>query len=248
MQHNVLDAKLGQIAAFIKKRANTILWAVLLAAIAVFIGTWGWRKYSDSIRQPQMDFEALTVRLNARDANMDDVLTKLKALAGQDSNRKVAAAASLSAAVEYANQALMARDQLTKSQQESAASEMYNSVIGRFSDMPEQVAKAYLGLGELAAGKGEIAAAKSNYEQALKLAPNGYPVKEFASKALADLDRLAVPVALAATAPFEPSSAPGVPAPSLPKNPVNPGQPGTPASPDPTPPARDVPIHRNPQK
>lgn len=242
LQHNVLDAKLSQFGRFIKKHANTITWVILIAAIVFLIASWAWRKHVESARQPQIEYDYLTVKLAARDANMDEILNRLKTLAGQDTNRRIAAAAAITAAVNYANQALMARDQLTRSQQEASATDLYNSVITRFSDMPDQVAKAYFGLGELAEGKGDLAAAKTNYEQAEKTAPNGFPVKDQASRALTNLAMLAGPVNLATTAPFIPASMP-VEATTQPVDSTKIAPTDTPA------PAhnRDVPLQRSPQ-
>ena len=208
LKQNVLDAELGKLVGFFRRRGTQLLWGVVGA---VLIGAIAWYAYSQHVRKVaaiQTQHDDL-VLLQDNPANDEQVIKGLGELADQVKVRWIAADACVRLGDLYARQALASASPADTVELIGKSSDWYRKPLADHPDNAMAVAKAHLGLGLLAETQGAFAEARKEYQavtQQKGLA--GYPVATLAEKKLAALAALESPVRMATTLPSQPATAP----------------------------------------
>lgn len=236
LQHNVLDAELGKVIAFIKRRGTHLAGGLLIVAVVVFVVVSLARSKRGDDEQRQTQFHQA---LEMGPGNRLDEKRRLeifKSLTLQTSDKKLASLACVAAGDVYATMLAVGRMQMSDAEaREHAdqAAEWYNKVIAEFGDHPVAVAKAHFGLAKLAENRGDLDAAREEYETiGLMEAPlAGQPLQLFARAGLNSIDDLAELVRMASTAPADPNAATQPADANAPVDPNVPPDPSVPAAP-----------------
>jgi len=206
LQHNVLDAELGRIIDFLKRRGGQILWAIIAAAaiiaLVVLINNWTAKK----ALQRQREFTRLrsdpTLTAEAR----MEGLTRLASA----SDDRVAAMAWVQLGSQYVGRMVLGGGNVPQGELPDLADQAeqaYRRVLTEFSDRPMQVAQAHLGLGRLAEARGDAQAARQEYQAVLAMIDMaGHPVGLQARESLAILEASPGKVPLATSMPAGPQA------------------------------------------
>ncbi len=201
LQHNVLDAELGKIIGFLKRRGGQILWAIIAAgaiiALVVLINNWTAKKGL----QRQREFTRLrsdpTLTAEAR----VEGLTRLASA----SDDRVAAMAWIQLGNQYVGRITLGRGNIPQGELTDLADQAeqaYRRVLAEFADRPMQVAQAHLGLGRLAEARGDAQAARQGYQAVLAMIDMaGHPVGLQAREGLAILQASPGKVPMATSMP-----------------------------------------------
>ena len=197
LKQNVLGAELGKVIKFLKKRGSLIAWGILAASLITLIAVWSYKGAKATQRELLDEFDSLVS--GGPGTNPQQWLQRMRALADQDKNQRLAVRAS----VEYADRC--AAQGLT-----DQADSYYRRVISDFSDQPTEVAKAHLGLGKLAESERRFDDAQVEYEAVRRMIEltDAHPLVIEAERCLDAMERLRRPVRMAATAPAEPTTQP----------------------------------------
>jgi len=212
LQRNVLDAELGKVIAFIKRRGTLLAGGLLIVAVAVFVivSLVRGKRGDDEQRQTQFH-QALEMRPGDT-LDEDRRLDVYKSLAQQTSDPKLASLAAVAVGDVYATMLAVGRMQMSDAEaREHAdqAAEWYNKVIAEFGDHSLAVAKAHFGLAKLAENRGDLDAAREEYEiiGEMEALLAGQPVQLFALTGANGIDNLVESVRMASTAPADPNAA-----------------------------------------
>jgi len=213
LQQNVLDAELGKVIDFFKRRGTTILWGVGIAALIVLVGVYVHRRHQAKLSVPQQRYDRLKATARFGVADPDQLLRTLETLADQRDNKEVAALASVDVGDTCAMRNLIGT-KLTGAERAKLAQnarQRYQLVLREFSDLPAAVGRAHLGLAKLAENRRDFSAARVQYQAALGLGdPAGPITRAMAQDGLNRLEDLATPVRLATTLPSRPTAAPAI--------------------------------------
>ena len=211
LQENVLSAELSQVVDFFKKRGTAIAWGVLIAALIVFVAVYVRGRSRQKHARLQAQFNTAMTDLALPP---EDRIRLLEELAGQDDRQDIAALATVSLGDEYTRKSMttmagpLADPAEWKSFADRAAA-YYRRAISSFADQKPAVARAHLGLGKLAESRGDLEAAREEYQAVLKIAGlAGHPAAQQAARNMQQLSVLAEPVRMASTAPAEPTTKP----------------------------------------
>jgi tetratricopeptide (TPR) repeat protein len=230
LQQNVLDAELSKAVTFFRKYGATLSWAALALIILIFIGMYAYRQHQTRLDNLQTDYVGATLLLRQMEAGIsfvgEDPVTKMRKLAEQDSDRRIAAMASVALGDFFASQyevGLMAvktsetapagkdaasqiRTQVTTIPAEmrtgyyNDAQACYQAVLDKYPENALQAARARVGLAKLAEDKGDLARAREYYEETRKMTELvGEPVMIEAERSLARLADYKGPVRMATT-------------------------------------------------
>ncbi|MBN1942987.1 MAG: tetratricopeptide repeat protein [Phycisphaerae bacterium] len=200
---NTLDSEIAKLKEFFRRYGSKLSWGLLIVAVIVF-GVVLWNRRAEQKRaEVQYQYDQVRSLAVQKDANRDEILTRLRALSEQDSVPWVAADAALTLGRVYAVEALTAPTGKTRKLALDAAQTSYQRVIDAFDDYPVAVAGAQLGLGKLEETQDQLEAARKRYQLVLDMPGlDGYPVKTLAQEALHQLDSLeGKPIRLATTLP-----------------------------------------------
>ena len=209
LKQNVLDAELGKLVSFFKRRGTYILWGVVGAALIVAL-VWyvrGQRRQRGD--EVQSSYDRLVMLYHDPTAEAE-VLAGLQELASQDRIKRIAADACVRIGSIYVRQALASGLDSERAELFSRAEDQYRRAIESFPDESLAVAKAHYGLAKLAESRRDFQAATSSYQAVLRMPEvRGYPVAALAEAGLRGLKDLEAPVQLATTLPStQPASAP----------------------------------------
>ena len=212
LQRNVLNAELGRIVTFVKRRGTHLAGGLLLVAVVIFVivGLARGRRGDDEQRQTQFH--------QALEMGSQDMLDEerrigvYKSLAEQTSDLKLASLAAVAVGDTYATMLAVGRTQMSDtevSERADQAAEWYNKTIAEFADHPIAVAKAHFGLAKLAENRGDLDAAREEYEiiGEMEALLSGQPVQLFALAGANGIDSLVESVRMASTAPADPNAA-----------------------------------------
>ena len=211
LQHNVLDAELARIIAFLKRRGATIAWCVLIALLIISVGLYVHHRRRRKLNVPQQKYDRLERLAASQRAVPAELLKAFRELADQRDSEQVAAMASVWVGDICLRQYLT--DTLLTSPERSdrlrEARESYQKVLREFSDFPLATAKARLGLARLAENRRDTATAKAQYEALAAMGDSAGPiVRMLALEGVRRLRNPGDPVRLAATLPASPTTAP----------------------------------------
>jgi len=199
LQHNVLDSELGQLLGFFKRKGNQLAWGVLIIVAIVFAGVYLYRQSQAKKLQVQTEYSQY---LQSR-APVDEQIEGFKTLAAQDTDERIAALSCVQIGSLSAKK--MLTDTLTDDQRQTLADqadEYYRLVVNSFPQQKPAVAQARLGLGKLAEGRGEYAAAKEHYLAVETMSElTGQPVLAEAKASLKRLNSLKAPIRMSTSIP-----------------------------------------------
>jgi len=203
LQQNVLDAELGRVIDFLKRRGGQIFWGIVAAAavvaLIVLINNWTTKK----ALQRQREFVRLTNDPTLTPEAREDGLIRLASA----SDDRVAAMAWIRLGNQSVGRMVLQEGKIP--QEELAglaeqAEEAYRKVLAKFPDRPIQVAQAHLGLGRLAEARGDPAAARQEYQAVLAMIDMaGYPAGLQARESLAILAASPGQIPLATSRPAD---------------------------------------------
>ncbi len=204
LQQNVLDAELGKVVGFFKKRGSWIAWGVLIAALIVFLVVYVRGRGRREIEKLQARYDQLMSVQFRPGVDIAEILAGFKALVDQDDDERIAALACVRVANMYAASSRSA-SQRTGSEWltfVAQAEKYYHRAIENFPDERLAVAEAHLGLAKLAESRTppNLNAARNQYQAIIKVPQlAGYPVMREAQRSLAALDALGEPIPMATT-------------------------------------------------
>jgi predicted negative regulator of RcsB-dependent stress response len=185
LQHNVLDAELGQILGFFRRHGAKLSYGLLAVAVVVL----GWTLWHRHAVSKQVDiqnrYEQLRVLAARPGAKPEDLAAGFRELAEQDTVPWVAADALVSLGHMHATQAVLNDDPQARRKAQAEARSAYQQVVQQFGGHPAIAAAARVGLGKLAEDEQKFDEAKKQYQAVLDM-PNigGYSVRREAQAAL----------------------------------------------------------------
>ncbi len=209
LHENVLGVELAQAVDFLKKRGTLIAWGALIVALVVFVGFYAYKKSREARAEVQFKFDTAMTDLRLKP---DERVRILADLSRQDDDEQIAALATAELGAEYARRMAFAGVATNPAEWRrlgDQAAGYYRLVLSNFAEQELAVAKAHLGLGRLAENRGDLEAARAEYQavlNAIKLA--GRPVVQQAATSLVQLRLLAQPAPMATTAPAAASTQP----------------------------------------
>ena len=220
LKQNVLDAELAKGVKFLKKRGAHIAWGVLIAALIIFAVVYIRSRKTSAMGNVQARFRQLTryadnpgLAQDSPDASADNVLAGFKELAQQDTDERIAALSTVRVGEIYAQRAFVAAA-TDKTAQEGFLEDSagyYRKAIASFPEQSQAVARAHLGLAQLAETRGDLDAARTEYKAVAAMGARAPAnMVELAADSLKKLDKLDTRP-LAATAP-SPATKPSPPA------------------------------------
>lgn len=214
LKQNVLDAELGQIVGFLKKRGTYLAWGLLIIAMIVLVYTYVQRRKRSNLQELRAEYDR--VRTNQK-ITPEARLTKMKefidpapdgtaALATGD--QRTTALAMLDVANEYAARFASSGSNVTPQQRRSygtLADRYYRRAINEFKSVPWAFARAHLAYGKLSESRREFGAAESSYQFVLKMGDDAGGLEAEAEYRIENLDRLRkeTPVKMATSLPAE---------------------------------------------
>jgi hypothetical protein len=206
LQQNVLDTELARGVEFVRTHRTALGWGLVIAVVAVFAIFYVVRHFGQKALEVQAQYERLT---------MDPEMTEQEQAEGfkavsQDSNKHYAALALVRLGDLYARQLVGAAGMLAAQRDELAdiAAGYYRRVIEGHQDRKQALAEAHLGMGKLQESRGELTAARSEYQSVLLMTElRGWPVRDQAEQAKQDLDSFKQPIRMATTS-SAPATAP----------------------------------------
>jgi tetratricopeptide (TPR) repeat protein len=188
-------------AAFVK-RNNTRIAAVLFAGVVIAaIAVYAVNRSRQARNLRQMEFDAL---IAAAEDPPKEWLERMKALADQDGDERLAALACVAVGDEYASRIGGAGGASSSSD----AAAYYNRALEQFPEQHVAAGRARYGLAKLAEDRGDLQAAREAYDAVLN-SPQlaGQPVVELAKMAKERLEEIASPVEMVAARPEPPAAA-----------------------------------------
>jgi len=219
LQQNVLDAELGALIGFFKKRGTYILWGVLLVLLVTVVFMVVQRRKRAGLYDLRSRYEQLR---QSDKVKPDARLQGLTELAVQDDDPRTAAMAMLDLAAEYSARFVQSDSKVSEQQKRQYAAEAenwYRKLINRFSKLPWALARGHLGFGKLAESRGEYAAAESSYQSILQMGDDAGPLRAEAEQRLKNLEiyRAEMPIRMATTLPAtQPATRPAASQPATP--------------------------------
>ena len=208
LQHNVLDAELGKVIGFLQTRGIHLVLGILAVVLIVVLIVTAVNSY----HRKRYDLEVRFAQAITLVSGIEDSIASLEQLAGQDTDKRIAAMACATLADMYVLQTYEDQADVSPERKQSLIDQAvlyYRQVISDFPDQPVAVAKAHLGLGSLAESRGDFTQALAEYE-AIRRIPDP-KIQLVGLRAVRNLEALATrraPVAMATTAPATPTTLP----------------------------------------
>ena len=201
LQHNVLDAELGKVIEFLQTRGIHLVLGILAVVLIVVLIVTAVNSY----HRKRYDLEVRFAQAITQVSGIEDSIASLEQLAGQDTDKRIAAMACATLADMYVLQTYEDQTDISPERKQSLTDQAvlyYRQVISDFADQPVAVAKAHLGLGSLAESRGDFDQALAEYEAIRRISePTIQLVGLRAMRNLESLVTRRVPVAMATTAP-----------------------------------------------
>jgi hypothetical protein len=206
LQQNVLDAELGKLVGFLRRRGALLLWG--LAAV-VLVGLVAWYAYSQKvgkIASIQSKYDS-TVLLQNAPGSEEHFIKSLNELAAQNTIEWIAADACVRLGDVSFRQAQTSSSQADAAELMAKAASWYNKAVQNYPGQKMAVAKAHFGLGQWAEQKGDFEEARGQYTAVIEQKDlAAYPVAALAKSKLRNLDSLTKPVVMATTLPAAPGA------------------------------------------
>jgi|GEM_PF-1864205 len=204
LQQNILGFELSKLLSFVKRHANTLSWAVLGVLIIVLVIVW----VSIQTRGKHEKLRAqLEQAIGASEIASDERIRILQSLSRQDSDKPIAAQATVALGNVYLALAQIAEPGAGEEQLEKAAP-AFRDAIGRFPDQKESLALAHIGLATVAVDRKEFDVAEQEYQTVIRMAElEGRPAWVAAIQGLQSLPELRTSVHMATTLPTQPATA-----------------------------------------
>jgi hypothetical protein len=181
LQTNILSVKLARFADFARRHSNHIAWGVLGVAVVVLGIYFIYQRQSAKADERQMLLDRCM-------ADPQGNIKDLESLAGQTSDKQIAALSCVALGDVHARRALLARTEAERSGAMDEATRWYRKTIDEFGKYPVAVGKARFGLAKIYEGQRKWSAAESEYQEIRRMtALSGYPVLAFAEEALTTL-------------------------------------------------------------
>jgi len=206
LQHNVLDAEIAKGVQYARSHRTILSWGVVIAAVALLVVWLAVGHVRKKGLEAQRQYERLTMDAEITEAEQMDGLKTLS----QGRDKRYAALALVRLGDVYAMQLLGAMGMPAAQQGELAemAAGFYRQVIDRYPDQKQAVAEARLGLGKLSESRGDLAAAREQYQAVLLMTElAGRPVLVRAQMEMQGLEAIRGPIRMATTT-SAPASAP----------------------------------------
>lgn len=213
LKHNTLDAELGKIVGFFKKRGSLIAWGALIAATIVLAGVYFYNKHTSNQERMLDDYDALVrsyverLDLSPEENAAEEAMRmeQLQALADTDDDFWIIGMAC----VKYGDLCqLAALGEIPDKERQKlldTAVGYYRRAIDKFSERAETVAIARLGLGQVYETRGKFDAAREQYETIRGMNELvGHTLISEAETFLESLEKVREPAPMAAVAPPEP--------------------------------------------
>ena len=214
LKQNVLDAELGQIITFLKKRGTYLAWGVLIIAMIVLVYAYVQRRKRSNLQEVRAEYDRVRTnqkitpegRLNKMREFIEEGKDGSDPLAAGD--QRTTARAMLDVANEYATRFANSGSNVTPQQRRSyagLADRFYRMAINEFKTVPWAFARANLAYGKLAESRREFGAAESSYQFVLKMGDDAGGLVAEAKYRTENLDRLRTetPVKMATSLPAE---------------------------------------------
>ena len=208
LQHNALDGELGTIISYIRTHAGSMLWSLAIAALVFAVGPFAVNHFRNRLPKLQSRFNQA---MGDTSLTLDDRLAMLEEISQQDLDRSLAALAVVRMGDALVLDAAMG---LSEAPGEAVrkADESYQRVLVEFSDQPQAVAIARIGLATLAENRGEFDVARMHYDAVVDLpGAQGTPAAMRARQNLQDLSDVAesIDIPMEIPAPVPDAAAPG---------------------------------------
>jgi len=208
LRQNVLDAELGKLVGFFRRRGTYILWGVVGAALVLMVA---WYAHGQSVKNTasiQSQYDEM-VMLQTSPGSEDQVVKGLTELSEQTKIPWIAADACVRLGDVYARAALASSSQSDSIELVNRAVASYRKAIDGFPRDKTAAARGHLGLGQLAESLRNFQEARSQYAAVAERKDlAGYPVAALAEGKLRNLAALEKPVDMATTLPSQPATAP----------------------------------------
>jgi len=214
LKQNVLDAELGQIINFFKKRGTYFAWGVLIIAMIVLVYAYVQRRKRSNLQELRAEYQRVRTnqkitpegRLNKMREFVEPAKDGSDPLAAGD--QRTMALAMLDVANEYATRFANSGSNVTPQQRRSyggLADRFYRRAINEFKTVPWAFARANLAYGKLSESRREFGAAESSYQFVLKLGDDAGGMVAEAEHRIENLDRLRkeTPVKMVTSLPAE---------------------------------------------
>jgi len=205
LKRNVLSIKLSEAVSFVRRHGTRLAWGLLIGVVAILIIVYVVNKHRQKHYDLQREFDVL---MASADRKGRDWLQRMKVLADQDDDERIAA----QACAEVADETVLVA--AGEPGAVGSATEYYKRVLDKFPDQYNAVARARSGLARLALDLRGVDAARAEYDMLIatpELA--GYPAVGLAKEARDNLPNLAPAVIMAKRKPAtladsEPASKP----------------------------------------
>jgi tetratricopeptide (TPR) repeat protein len=161
LKHNELADQLQQVYAYIQEKSQLIT-VVLVAAVVALAAAWYWRASSQA-RQAE-GWQTMLILLATSKQQDPQVLDKMEQVATSYSDAQLKAMAWSQLGNRLAGEAAMAESPQTAQEYIKKAEAAFQAVLSQTPDQAYAVAIAQLGLGGIAADRGDFDAAKRYYE------------------------------------------------------------------------------------
>jgi tetratricopeptide (TPR) repeat protein len=205
LKHNELADYLQQVYAYAQEKSQAII-IVLVAAVVVLAATWYWRA-SAQARQAE-GWQTMLILLSTSKQEDPQVLDKMEQVATSYSDKRLKAMAWAQLGNRLMAEATMAESPQLAQEYVQRAETAFQNVLSQTPNQAYPVAIAQLGLGSIAANRGDFDAAKRYYEMvgnSEQLKDTPFPGQASAALTALETARQLPPLA-AATQPSEASS------------------------------------------
>ena len=208
LKQNVLDAELGKVVDFFRRRGTYVAWGVLGLALIALIIWYVHRRNQGRLSAIQTEYDNVVRLQNVPDSEAR-VLSGLQRVVEQG-KKWMAADACVRMGDILARRSLRVEAPSQREELMEKAARYYRKAINEFPDQFLAQAKAHFGLGKLAETRGDFTAAGDRYQAVAEIPKAaGYPIAGFAMDSLNRLPKVKVPVPMATTMPStQPASAP----------------------------------------
>jgi tetratricopeptide (TPR) repeat protein len=189
LEKNTLDEELGKLVAFLRERGTQLATVLLVIAVTVLVVVFFVRRSRANRAAVVNQYSQVTWA--GGQMSQEQRVEQLKALAGQDTVEIVAAESMFLLGGHYADMMFRAETPARRDELARQATAEYERILNLYPDRRLLVAKAHLGIGNIAQSLGEMDKARSHYNAVAAMEGlQGQPVLTLAQMYLAGLEQL----------------------------------------------------------
>jgi hypothetical protein len=161
LKHNELADQLQQVYAYVQEKSQLIT-VVLVAVVVALAAAWYWRVSAQARRAE--GWQTMLILLSTSKQQDQQVLDRMEQVATSYSDSQLKATAWAQLGKRLTDEAVVAESPQTAREYVQKAETAFQAVLSQTPDQAYAVAIAQLGLGGIAADRGDFDAAKRYYE------------------------------------------------------------------------------------